>query len=99
MSSQDKNGFLNSFRNGFPIPSEDDLPHSDQGESMFPCSSNGGNGCHASPNLPPPPPQVTLPTSRFPQVKRYEITQALLAHKHQDGNFICARILKKEIVH
>lgn len=82
MSSQDINGLPYSFGNSFPLPSKDDLPHSDQGESMFPSSRNGVNGYHASSNLLPPPPPVTLPTSHFPRVERYETTQALLACKH-----------------
>ena len=81
MSSQDNNGL--------PLPSKDDLPHSDQGESVFLSSNNDGNGYHASPTLPPP--TMTLPMSR---VERYETTQALLACKHKDGNFVCTHVLK-----
>ena len=92
MSSLDNNGLPCSFGRGFP-PSEDDLPHVDQGERMFPSSSNGGTRNHASPTLPPLP-LVTLPTSRFPRFERYETTQALLACKHQDRNFVCAHVLE-----
>ncbi|KAL7601612.1 hypothetical protein Lser_V15G20874 [Lactuca serriola] len=95
MSSQDNNGLPYSFGNGFPLPSEDDFPHSDKCESMFPSSSNAGNGHHASPTLlPPPPPPMTLPTSLFSQVERYETTQALLACKYQDGNSMCTDVLE-----
>ncbi|KAL7595910.1 hypothetical protein Lser_V15G28947 [Lactuca serriola] len=54
MSSSDSNGLLRSSGNVFP--SEEDLPHVNEGERMLPSSSNGGTGNHASPNFPPPPP-------------------------------------------
>nr|KAJ0217568.1 hypothetical protein LSAT_V11C300146070 [Lactuca sativa] len=93
MSSSDNNGLPCSSINRFPL-SEDDLPHVDQGERMFPSSSNGGTRNHASPILPPPPPSVTLLKSCFLQSEKYEVTQALLACKHQDSNSVCAHVLK-----
>mgnify|MGYP001546915578 CR=1 FL=1 len=63
MSSLDNNDFPRPSVNVFP--SEDDLPHVDQGERMFPSSSNGGTGNHARPTIPLPP-LVTLP--------KYEVT-------------------------
>ena len=84
MSSQDNNGLPHSFGNVLLFPSEDDLPYSDQGESIFSSSRNGGTGHHASSTLPPPPP-MTLPTLCFLQVERYATTQALLACGHQNG--------------
>ncbi|KAL7618541.1 hypothetical protein Lser_V15G01506 [Lactuca serriola] len=60
---------------------------------MIPFLSNGGNRGNASSTLPPPPP-VTLPKSCFLQVEKYEITQALLACKHQDGKFVCVHVLE-----
>ena len=70
MSSSDNNGLPHSLGSGFPLPSEDDLPHSGQGESMFTSSKIVGNRCHASSTLPPPPP-VTLPKSCFLQAEKY----------------------------
>ena len=43
-----------------------------------------------------PPPIVALLTLR---VETYETTHALLACKHEDGNFVCVHILKNEFVH
>ena len=63
MSRQNNNGLPRSDGNGFPLPSEVDLPQSDQGESIFSSSRNGGTGHHASSTLPPP--HVTLRTSCF----------------------------------
>ena len=88
MSSSDNNGLPRSSGNVFPL-SEDDLPYFDQGERMFPSSSNGGTQHHASPTLPPP--TMTLPMSR---VERYKTVQAILASRHQDGNFVCAHVLE-----
>ena len=68
MSSQDNYGIPNSFRNDFPLRYENDLPHFDQGESMFPSLSNGGNRRHASPTLPPPPP-LTSPCHKLNDIK------------------------------
>ena len=90
MSSQDNHGLRHPSGNVFP--SEDDLPNVDQGERMLSSSSTGGTGNHASPTLPPPPP-VTLPKSCLLQIEKYEINQALLACKHQDGKSICAHVL------
>ncbi|KAL7595372.1 hypothetical protein Lser_V15G28487 [Lactuca serriola] len=88
MSSSDNNDLP-----VFPSLSEDDLPRVDQGERMFPSSSNGGTGNHDSSTLPPPPLE-TLPKSYLLQVEKYETTQALVACKHQDGKSICAHVLK-----
>ncbi|KAL7605266.1 hypothetical protein Lser_V15G20189 [Lactuca serriola] len=95
MLSSENNGLPRSFENVFP--SEDDLPHSCQGERIFISFSNGGNGGHTSSSLLPPPPQVTLPMSCFLQDEKYEVTQALLACKHQDGKFVCANVLKMKL--
>ena len=91
MSSSDSNGLLCSSGNVFP--SEEDLPHVNEGERMLPSSSNGGTGNHASPNFPPPPP-VILPDPRFLQIEQFKVTQALLASKHQDAKSACAHVLK-----
>ena len=91
MSSQDNNGLHISSGNDFPF--EGVLRHVDQGERMFPFSSNGGTGNHASLTFPPPPP-VTLPKSCFLQAEKYKVTQSLLACKHQDGKSMCAHVLK-----
>ncbi|KAL7615220.1 hypothetical protein Lser_V15G06108 [Lactuca serriola] len=93
MSSQDNNGLPNSFGNGFSLPYKDDFPHSDQGDSMFPSSNNGGNGYHASSTLPPSP-SITLPSSR---VERYESTQPLMACKHENGNSKCTHVLEMKL--
>ena len=96
MSSSDKNGLPRSSGNVFPSLSEDDLPHVDQGERMFPSSSNGGTRNHASLTFPPPP-QLTLPKSCLLRVEKYETTQALLACKHQDGKSECAHVLEMKL--
>lgn len=96
MSSHGNNGLPRFLGSGFPLPSEDDFPHSDQGESMFPFSSNDGNGGHVSSTFPHLPP-VTLPKSCFLQVEKYEITQALLASKHQDGKYVCMHFLEMKL--
>ncbi|KAL7587682.1 hypothetical protein Lser_V15G40599 [Lactuca serriola] len=93
MSSHDDNGIPYFCGNGFPLPSEYDISLSDQGENVFASSRNGGSGHHASLTLPPPP-LVTLPTSCYPRVERYETTQALLACRHQDGKFVCGHVLE-----
>ena len=90
MSFEERNGLPHSFGNDFLLPNEDDFSQSDQGESIFPSSDSRETGHHASP---PPPPLVTLPTSNS-RVERYKTTQALLACKHQDGNSVCAHVLK-----
>ncbi|KAL7613460.1 hypothetical protein Lser_V15G09029 [Lactuca serriola] len=77
MSIQDNNGLPRSFGNTFPLPSDDDLPLSNQCENDFSSSRNDGSGHHVASTLPPPP-LVTLLTSHFPQVERYETTQSLL---------------------
>ena len=70
MSSQDNNDLPNSFGNVFPLPYEDELPHSDHGESMLPSSTNVVTGHHASTTLhPPPPPQVTLLSLKLKDTK------------------------------
>ena len=93
MSYEDRNGLPRSFENGFPLCSKDDFPHSDQCENVFSSSRIGGTGHHASSTLPPPL-HVTFPMLRFRQVERCETNQALLACRHQDGNFLCVHVLQ-----
>ena len=86
MSSQDNNGFL--------LPFEDNLPHSNQGENVFSSSRYGGHRA----SLYHPPPPVTLPMLRFPQFERYESTQSLFACRHKDGNFVPQRLEQRSII-
>ncbi|KAL7618765.1 hypothetical protein Lser_V15G01423 [Lactuca serriola] len=87
ISYEDINRLPRSYRNVFPQSSGDGLPLSRQSENVSPSLGNGGNVHRLSSTLPPPP-LITLPMSHFPQVERYETTQALLACKNEDGNFV-----------
>ncbi|KAL7593212.1 hypothetical protein Lser_V15G34742 [Lactuca serriola] len=80
MSSQDNNGLHISSGNDFPF--EGVLRHVDQGERMFPFSSNGGTGNHVSLTFPSSPP-VILPKPHFLQAEKYKVTQPLVASKQQ----------------
>ncbi|KAL7605779.1 hypothetical protein Lser_V15G16777 [Lactuca serriola] len=93
MTNQDNDGLPRSYGSGFPQPSENGILVLSQDENVFASLGNDGIGHCLHSTLPPPPP-VTLLTSRFPQVERYEATQALLVCKHQDGNFICIHVQK-----
>ena len=93
MSYKDINDLPRSYGNIFPQSSGDGLLHSCKGEFVFPFLCNDETGHHLSSTLPPPP-LVTLLTSRFLKVERYETTQSLLICKHKDGNYMCAHVLK-----
>ncbi|KAL7582543.1 hypothetical protein Lser_V15G42182 [Lactuca serriola] len=96
MSYEDRNGLPHSYGIGFHQSFKNGLPISSQGEIVFPSLGNDGAGHHLS-STPPPLPLVTLLTSHFPQVERYETTQALLSCRHQDVNFLCAHVLEMKL--
>ena len=57
---------------------EDDVPRLD-------------HGSHTS--LPPPPP-IILPNPQVQRLKKFKVTQVLLAMKHQDGRPVCTHVLE-----
>ena len=80
MSKFDNYGLLKSC--GTSIPHEDDIPRFDRG------SRN-----HTS-LPPPPPPPIILPNPQDCKIERFNITQALLASKHEEGKSVCAHVLE-----
>ena len=78
MSKFDNYGILKS--RGTSIPHEDDIPRFDRGTRD-----------HTS--LPPPPP-IILPNPQFQSLEKFQVTQALLAMKHQDGRSVCTYVFK-----
>ena len=87
MARQDNDGLPRPPVNVFPRSFEDDLPHSDKGETNLSSLGNGGTAHHPSSILLPPPP-MTLPMSRFPQLERYETTFALLTCKKKSHKIL-----------
>ena len=59
---------------------ENDVPRYDRGTRD-----------HAS--LPPPPP-IVLPDPQIQRLEKLNLTQALLASKHEDGKSVCAHVLE-----
>ena len=94
MSNQDIIGLPRSYGNSLPQFSRDSLLYSSQCKIVFLSLRNDGTkNCLFS--TIPPPPHVTPPMSRFPQVERYETTQAFLTCKHEYG--MCAYVLKMKL--
>ncbi|KAL7583270.1 hypothetical protein Lser_V15G45908 [Lactuca serriola] len=78
MSSSDNYGLPKYFGKSFPH--EDDVPRFDQGIRD-----------HTS--LPQPPP-IVLPNPRVHRIEKFNITQSLLASKHEDVRSVCAHVLE-----
>ncbi|KAL7606796.1 hypothetical protein Lser_V15G19553 [Lactuca serriola] len=88
MSSSENCGLPYPFGKSFPH--EDDISRDDRGERSIPFSSLGGN------SLPPPPP-IILSGPHVHRIENFKVTQALLASKHEDENFVCAHILEMKL--
>ncbi|KAL7615824.1 hypothetical protein Lser_V15G04060 [Lactuca serriola] len=85
MSSCDNYGLPHPFGKKFLY--KDDIPQHDQGERLILYS------CCSGTSLPPPPP-IILPDPQVERLKKYKVTQALLAIEHQDVRSVCAHVLE-----
>ena len=83
--SESNHGLPESHGKGFPTQSES-LFHN-EGEKPIPAMWT------SLISLPPPPP-VVLPNPQDRRVEKFNITQALLASKHEDGKPMCAHVLE-----